>query len=210
MINHSIPFDQLLLSLVPSLRAYARSLCRDPNLADDIVQDALLVAWTKRNTLRDLGAIKPWLLTIVRNTYFAYVRRGKKEVEDVDGIHAGRQTVPAPQETASELSDVKQAINALSDEEREALVLVCIDNLTYQEAALICACPVGTIKSRLNRARLQVISHLTDAPSLLTARNEKKSTSQGSMSLGQKPKKKAKPRAAWFEKDEVRPKRAIA
>ncbi len=211
MTKHSIPFDQLLLSKVPSLRAYARSLCRDPNLADDIVQDALLAAWTKRASLRDLDAIKPWLLTIVRNTYLAHVRRCRKEVEDVDGRLAARQSAPATQETSSELSDVKRAMNALSDEEREALVLVCIDQLTYQEAAQVCACPVGTIKSRVNRARSQLLAYLKDDSFYFTSSRAANGIIEARVSTAEKPQRRPETRNKSLKSYKpLRPAQAVA
>lgn len=155
-------FEQFLLQVIPDLRAYAQSLCRNPVLADDIVQEALLSAWDNRASLRDQARIKPWLLAIVRNTFLAHVRKNHQEVEDVDGSFAARLTTRPEQPAAAELSDVKRALAKLPLDEREAIALICIDRLSYKEAAKICNCPPGTMKSRVNRARSKLLGLLRE------------------------------------------------
>lgn len=162
MSRKSPEIDQLLMGVIPDLRAYAQSLCRNPSLADDIVQDALLSAWKHRESLREPGRIKPWLLSIVRNAFLAHLRKNKLEIEDVDGSYAATLVAKPHQPAAIELSDVKKALAKLPFEEREAVALICIDRLSYKEAAEICSCPPGTMKSRVNRARSKLLAMLED------------------------------------------------
>ena len=162
MSNVTPGFDQRLMQVIPDLRAYAQSLCHNQALADDIVQDALLSAWSKRASLREIDRIKPWLLSIVRNTFLAHIRKNRSEVEDIDGSFAARLVAPPEQPAAAELSDVKRALAKLPLDEREAIALVCIDKLPYKEAAEVCGCPAGTMKSRVNRARSNLLAILKE------------------------------------------------
>ncbi|MBU2581087.1 MAG: sigma-70 family RNA polymerase sigma factor [Alphaproteobacteria bacterium] len=155
-------FDRQLLQAIPDLRAYAQSLCRDAALADDIVQDALLNAWRNRACLREPDRIKPWLLAILRNAFLVHIRRTKPEVEDVDGSFAASLVSQPEQPAAAELSDVRRALAKLPFREREAIALVCIDRLSYEEASEVCGCPAGTIKSRVNRARAHLLAILKE------------------------------------------------
>ena len=151
MTNDSIE-DQLIAE-VPSLRAFARSLTRDHASADDLVQETVLKAWTKLDSFEQGTNLRAWLFTILRNTFISIKRKGRREVEDIDGIHA-QKVVQMPQhDGAIELAQFRSALEHLPDDQREALVLVGAAGFTYQEAAAICGCAVGTMKSRINRAR---------------------------------------------------------
>lgn len=144
--------DQLIAE-VPSLRAFARSLTRDHSSADDLVQETVLKAWTKLDSFEEGTNLRAWLFTILRNTFISMKRKGRREVEDIDGIHA-QKIVQMPQhDGAIELAQFRSALDTLPDDQREALVLVGAAGFTYQEAAAICGCAVGTMKSRINRAR---------------------------------------------------------
>lgn len=155
-------FDRRMLQVIPDLRAYAQSLSRNPALADDIVQDALLSAWSNRHSLRELERIKPWLLSIVRNSFLAHLRKHRSEVEDIDGTFAANQVSAPAQPAVAELRDVRAALETLPLEEREAIALICVDRLSYKEAAEVCGCPVGTMKSRVNRARSNLLAILKE------------------------------------------------
>lgn len=147
------PFRDALLAAVPHLRAFARSLCRHQDRADDLVQETLLQAWQHRDSLREADRLKPWLLTILRNAFYLSFRRTCSEVEDVDGVHAGQVAIVASQPMALDFNDSMNALDRLPEDQREAIVLVFVQNMSYDEAAAICGCAVGTLKSRINRAR---------------------------------------------------------
>jgi RNA polymerase sigma-70 factor (ECF subfamily) len=156
-----------LAALVPHLRAFAQSLCRDRSRADDLAQDTLTRAWRHRADYTPGTNLKAWLFTILRNQYYSDHRRAWRETQ-LDPDEAARTLIAVTNPIASlELDDVRRAMVALPDEQREALTLVGVAGLSYEDAAGICACAVGTIKSRVNRARrrLQAIlslEHLAD------------------------------------------------
>lgn len=152
--------ESRLIAVVPHLRAFARSLCGDATAADDLVQDALLMAWSKRDTLHDIEKLRPWIFTIIRNVFLASKRRKSFAYEDVETVHAEELCTMPPQLPSAELADVERALGALPFEEREALALVCIEQLSYHEAAVVCGCPTGTMKSRVNRGRRNLLREL--------------------------------------------------
>ncbi|MEL6736356.1 MAG: sigma-70 family RNA polymerase sigma factor [Pseudomonadota bacterium] len=149
-------FQNDLLELVPSLRAFAYSLCGSHDRADDLVQDALVKAWAKQDSFQPGTHFKAWMFTILRNTYYSQFRRKKREVRDEDGEMSARLAVHPEQHGHADLTDMKIALVKLSDEQREALMLITAEGLSYEEAALICDCAVGTVKSRVNRARARL------------------------------------------------------
>jgi len=163
-------FHRDFLRLVPDLRAFARSLARNVDVADDLVQETLLKAWEKRASLRDRDKLKPWLLMILRNIFLQSLRRTRNEVEDSDGIYAQTLALAAPQDAISELTDVMRAMDTLPRELREALVLICVEQLSYDEAAAVCGCPVGTLKSRVNRARARLATLIETEPAQALSR----------------------------------------
>lgn len=142
-----------VVGLIPALRAFAWSLSHNASDADDLVQDTLIKAWTNRDKFEDGTNLRAWLFTILRNTYYTNVVRRRREVRDEDGIHAATLTSPASQDWSVAMSALEAALKRLPDEHREALILVGGAGLTYEEAAEICGCALGTIKSRVNRAR---------------------------------------------------------
>jgi RNA polymerase sigma-70 factor, ECF subfamily len=156
----SAPFQDRLLAAVPSMRAYARMLCRNMDQADDLVQETLMLAWEHREKLRDLDKLKPWLLAILRNTYFVNWRRSKRELPDPDGKETSRIAVAPNQIVETVLCDVITALDQLVPDQREALVLIYVQQLSYEEAAVVAECPIGTLKSRLNRGREKLIALL--------------------------------------------------
>ena len=142
-----------VVELIPALRAFAWSLSHNASDADDLVQDTLIKAWTNRDKFEDGTNLRAWLFTILRNTYYTNVVRRRREVRDEDGVHAATLTSPASQDWSVAMSALEAALKRLPDEHREALMLVGGAGLTYEEAAEICGCALGTIKSRVNRAR---------------------------------------------------------
>ena len=157
-----------VVALIPALRAFAWSLSRNGSDADDLVQDTLIKAWTHREKF-ELGTnLRAWLFTILRNTYYTQVVRRRREVADEDGKHAATLSSAPTQEWSLAMKSLQVALQKLPDEHREALILVGAAGLTYEEAAEICGCALGTIKSRVNRARARLLK-LMDADEALDA-----------------------------------------
>ena len=152
-LPNSIAFEKGLISSIPNLRAFAKSLCGNAATADDLVQDTLVKAWNGIASFQDGSNLRAWLFTILRNTYFSDLRKRSREVEDVDGAMAEKVSVLPSQDSHMHLLDFRHAFDELSDDQKEVLVLVGAEGFSYEEAAEICGCPVGTVKSRVNRAR---------------------------------------------------------
>lgn len=151
-----------VVAMIPALRAFAWSVSRNGSDADDLVQDTLIKAWTHRDKFEPGTNLRAWLFTILRNTYYTAVVRRRREVRDEDGIHARKLSAPPAQEWGLAMQSLQQALDQLPAEHREALILVGAAGLSYEEAAEICGCALGTIKSRVNRARARLL-RLLDA-----------------------------------------------
>ncbi len=145
-------FRDEFVALLPSMRAFARSLCRNRAEADDLAQTAMMNAWRARRSYMAGTNLRAWLYTILRNQHISERRRAATWRTDtnVDDV-----VLPSPQnqEAAVEMSDVQAALRKLPEEQREALILVGAGGFAYHEAAALCGCAVGTIKSRVARAR---------------------------------------------------------
>lgn len=143
---------QLLLEATPALRRFALSLAHDPTAADDLVQDTLLRAWKNRASFTLGTNFEAWTFTILRNQFYSQHRR-HREVQDEEGVHAA-QLISLPDQAGHlDLRDVQVALSQLPPVMREALVLVAVEDLSYEEAAAIMNCEIGTAKSRVWRAR---------------------------------------------------------
>lgn len=145
-----------LAALVPNLRAFARSLCGAADQADDLVQETLVKAWNSRAQFAPGSNLKAWLFTILRNTFLSERRKRKYEVQDVDGEFAQQLSVRGEQLGHMEFLDFQRSFALLPEEQKEALVLIGAEGFAYEEAALMCGCAVGTLKSRVNRARAKL------------------------------------------------------
>lgn len=149
-------FKQQLVEAIPMLRGFARSLSGSNDRADDLVQETLAKAIANREKYRMGTNLHAWLVTILRNQYYSEGRRRWREVSDADGSHAGR-LVEMPGHTSHlELQDFMAALQALPDSQREALVLVGASGMSYEEAAEVLGTRVGTVKSRVSRARARL------------------------------------------------------
>ncbi|MGY2052712.1 sigma-70 family RNA polymerase sigma factor [Methylobacterium sp. JK268] len=146
-------FRAELMASLPGLRAFALSLAINPTAADDLVQETLLRAWANRHRFDPGSNLKAWLCTILRNQFYTECRKRKREVEDADGMLAGNVAAPAAQEASSDLRRVWQYLGRLPVPQREALILVAAQGMTYEAAAELIGCQVGTVKSRVSRAR---------------------------------------------------------
>jgi RNA polymerase sigma-70 factor (ECF subfamily) len=145
-------FRNDLVSLLPHLRAFARSLARGPG-AEDLAQDAVLNAWRYRASFQPGTSLKAWTFTILRNTFLSEKRRSWRS-QPLDRELAENTLLANDDPTASEeLLDVRNAMQVLPHDQRQALMLVGAAQLSYEETASICRCAVGTIKSRVSRAR---------------------------------------------------------
>jgi RNA polymerase sigma-70 factor (ECF subfamily) len=148
-----LEWQKSLLELVPNLRAFANSLSRNPDHADDLVQQTLLKAWRSKHTFHEGSNLKAWLFAILRNTFLTEVRRRKFETDDPDEELQNALISRGGQQAHMDLLDFEVALAKLPREQREVLILVGAEGVSYDEAALICGCAIGTIKSRMNRAR---------------------------------------------------------
>ena len=146
-------FKREMLNVVPHLRAFARGLCGRADFADDLVQETLLKAWAAQSRFEPGTSMRAWTFVILRNVYLSELRRNRFR-GDYDETQAERiLTAPPGQEGPLHLSDLHRALLTLPPERREALLLGGAGGFSYEEAAEICGCAVGTIKSRVGRAR---------------------------------------------------------
>ncbi|MGO8737868.1 sigma-70 family RNA polymerase sigma factor [Rhodoblastus sp.] len=150
----------MLLAELPALRAFALSLSGAEDRADDLVQDTLVKAWTNAASFEEGTNMRAWLFTIMRNTFFSQYRKARREVQDVDGEAAARLVAMPDQLAHLDLADFRARLDCLPADQREALILIGASGFSYEEAAEICGCAVGTIKSRVNRARQRLIEQL--------------------------------------------------
>ncbi|MCI4677845.1 sigma-70 family RNA polymerase sigma factor [Rhodoblastus acidophilus] len=149
-----------LLAELPSLRAFALSLAGSSDGADDLVQDTLMKAWANASSFAEGTNMRAWLFTIMRNTFFSKYRKSRREVQDVDGEAAARLVAMPDQLAHLDLADFRARLERLPADQREALILIGASGFSYEEAAEICGCAVGTIKSRVNRARRRLMDLL--------------------------------------------------
>jgi RNA polymerase sigma-70 factor, ECF subfamily len=154
-------FREKLISEIPSLRVFALSLARSRQTADDLVQETLLKAWSHSASFIEGSNMRAWLFTILRNTFYSLYRKRGREVQDTDGIYSERVAVPANQHGVVDLADFRTALAKLPHDQREVLIMVGAAGLSYEEAADVCKIPVGTVKSRVNRARAKLANLLS-------------------------------------------------
>ncbi|MGY2046782.1 NepR family anti-sigma factor [Methylobacterium sp. JK268] len=142
-----------LLSALPSLRAFALSLTNNAARADDLVQDTILRAWQNQHRFQPGTNLNAWLFTILRNAFYSEQRKRTREVQDEDGAYAARLFTAPDQGHRLDVQDLRAGLAKLPPDQREALILVGAEGLSYEEVARICGVAIGTIKSRVNRAR---------------------------------------------------------
>lgn len=163
-LHQTVPiyeFKQMLVDVIPHLRAFGNSLTGNIDLADDLAQETLMKAWVARERFHAGTSLKAWCFVILRNTFISQMRR-KKFTGEYNEIAAERiLSAPASQQHPLHLSDVQRALLELPDTQREAIILVGAGGFSYEDAAQICDCAVGTIKSRVSRAR-QMLEEILD------------------------------------------------
>jgi RNA polymerase sigma-70 factor, ECF subfamily len=150
-----------LLAAIPSLRAFAISFTNSRDRADDLVQETILRAWANIDKFQPGTNLHAWLFTILRNVFHSEYRKRKYETEDADGTYAARLKTHPDQHSHLDFEDFRAALATLPRDQREALLLVGAQGLSYEEAAQVCNVAVGTVKSRVNRARLK-LAYLLD------------------------------------------------
>jgi RNA polymerase sigma-70 factor (ECF subfamily) len=146
-------FQRELVKLIPHLRAFARTLTGDATQADDLAQDAMIKAWDARKSFQLGTNMKAWTFMILRNQFYSDKRRSWRQTQlDQEAAERTLVAVDDPEAPVA-LDELRLAMNMLPDEQREALILVGAGGFAYEEAADICGCAVGTVKSRVSRAR---------------------------------------------------------
>ena len=157
-----------ILAAIPSLRAFAHSFTGNRDRADDLVQDTILRAWANIDRFERGTNLNAWLFTILWNQFHSEYRKRKREVEDADGSDAARLKMHPDQQSRLDFEDFRTALATLPLDQREALLLVGAQGMSYEEAAAVCNVAVGTVKSRVNRARTRLASllDLTDEADL--------------------------------------------
>lgn len=146
-------FRKELLSVLPHLRAFARGLSGRPDFADDLVQEAAIKAWTARERYQAGTNMRAWTFAILRNHYLSELRRSRRQTDLDEGVVEKMLVMEADQEGPLHLDDMEAALQKLAPERREAVLLVGASGFSYEEAAEIAGCPIGTMKSRVARAR---------------------------------------------------------
>ena len=146
-------FGDGLLAAIPSLRAFAFSLIGRGDRADDLVQETMMKAWAHHASFQEGTNLRAWLYTILRNEFYSQMRKKGREIEDVDGAFSRNVGVHPDQHGHLDMADMRAALAQLPADQREALLLVGASGFSYEEAADICQVAMGTIKSRVNRAR---------------------------------------------------------
>lgn len=166
MANDTRPIDprEAVVEHLPAMRAFAASLTRNSAAADDLVQDTIVKAWKNFDKFKPGTNLRAWLFTILRNEFYSQMRKAVREVEDGEGNYAATLVSPAEQDGHIEFEDMKAALLELPDDQREAIILVGASGLSYEEAAEICGTAVGTIKSRVSRARTRLVELMGGTP----------------------------------------------
>lgn len=145
-----------VVEMLPALQAFARTFCRNRSEADDLVQETLLRALQSFDTFTPGTRLKSWLFTIMRNAFYTQVKKNSREPLGMRFCISDSRSEVASQEWAVHANEVERAIYRLPAHQREVLVMITIDGMSYEEAAVLCGCSIGTIKSRLNRARTRL------------------------------------------------------
>lgn len=156
-------FRDQLVALLPSLRAFSRGLCGRRDMADDLAQDTMMRAWAARESYTQGSNFRAWMFMIMRNQFYTTLRKNSR-MTSLDPEVAERVLVMAPgQQNGIDVADVAKALQKLPAEQREVLLLIGANGVSYEEAAEIIGCAMGTVKSRLARGRT-ALSALIDGP----------------------------------------------
>lgn len=149
-----------MIALIPALRSFARRLDRSPSNVDDLVQDTLLRALANIDKFQEGTSLKSWMFTILRNTFCTKFGLAKRETVGLEDCASARPSVNAPQEWSVRANEFHRALLDLPQHYRDAVDIILLQGKSYEAAAELCGCPIGTIKSRVNRARAQLAHQL--------------------------------------------------
>jgi RNA polymerase sigma factor (sigma-70 family) len=160
-----------IVELIPALRAFARTFCRDISDADDLVQETLTRGLANLDKFEPGTRMKSWLFTIMRNSFYTRAKSAAREAPGLADCASGRPITEATQEWSVRSREVHDAINRLPPAKREVIMLIGVLGVSYEDAAEVCHCSIGTVKSRLNRARASILQLLgEDSPEALVER----------------------------------------
>lgn len=165
--------EEAIVALIPALRAFARTFYRDPDEADDLVQETLMKGIAHIDKFKPGTRMKSWLFTIMRNSFYTRIKVAVREAPGLLECASCRPVAEPSQEWSVQSLEVRDVINGLPRQQREVLMLIGVLGVSYEETAAICGCAIGTVKSRLNRARLSILESLGESSSgsLLESRN---------------------------------------
>lgn len=163
-------FSRQLISLIPHLRAFARAFAGGAQDADDLAQEALARAWESRGSYAPGTNLKAWLFAILRNHHLGQLRRSWRQTPLDPEVAERTLVAPDRPDRSIALDQLRLALSSLNREQRETVVLIGVGGLTYEEVAEICDCPVGTVRSRLNRARNSLADLLEQGPLMTDGR----------------------------------------
>jgi RNA polymerase sigma-70 factor (ECF subfamily) len=167
----SAELQSALLDVLPHLRAFARSLTRNRDQADDLVNDTIVRAISASQQFTPGTNFKAWIFTILRNLFYNEGRKRHTKFASIDDLVVNEPSISASQESSLEFCDFRRAFWQLNPDQREELILVGASGLSYEEAAAVCDCRVGTIKSRVSRARAD-LKRMLDEGTLATVRSD--------------------------------------
>lgn len=157
-------FREELVAVLPHLRAFARGLSGRADFADDLVQEAAVKAWTARERYQPGTNMRAWTFAILRNHYLSELRRNRRQTDLDEGVAERLLVMDADQEAPLHLNDMEVALQKLAPERREAVLLIGASGFSYEEASEIAGCPIGTMKSRVARARADLARMLNAEP----------------------------------------------
>ena len=154
------PEERQMVELIPALRAFARTFYRDRDRSDDLVQDTLARGLLKIHQFEPGTNLKSWLFTIMRNTFYNRIKAENRESTGEAACVSEPPAVNPTQEWSARGVEIAEAIERLPGQQREVVVLIGVIGMSYEEAAEICGCAIGTVKSRLNRARARLLAEM--------------------------------------------------
>lgn len=164
--NPASGFTDEMTASLPALRRFAQSLCRQRDMADDLVQETMVRAWSSRHTFQPGSKFRPWVFTILRNQFYSTVRK-RSRLTPWDPEAAERILIQQPnQEEGLHLHDIEVALGQLPNTQREMLMLIAGAGMSYEEAAIATDCKIGTVKSRINRGRAAIRAIIDGADAL--------------------------------------------
>lgn len=162
--EHDTEFRDQLVAIIPSLRAFARGLCGNRDLADDMVQEAMTRAWAARQSYAPGSHFRAWIFMILRNHYYTTLRKNARMVAWDPELAENTLVAEPTQHDGLNVQDVQAALLKLPAEQREVLLLIGANGVSYDEAAKIMGCAIGTIKSRLARGRVALAALIDGTP----------------------------------------------